>query len=155
MLEETWQNADSQMCIDITDEDFTCMSFPEWSNPISGWLLCTDLDTTSYYWPMVGPSLGVIGVCLPLLRPIIIQCVFKTYPQSFRRVFSFGSSRHTIASKGRKFPGRPEHGFRNDSVRKLPSTEIAPSVSSLFENAIRKHCWREPICKATNTSRKR
>jgi len=38
MLEETWQNADSQMCIDITDEDFTCMSmsFPEWSNPTSG-----------------------------------------------------------------------------------------------------------------------
>ena len=32
-----------------------------------------DMFTPTLYWPMVESSLGIVGACLPLLRPIISE----------------------------------------------------------------------------------
>ena len=47
-----------------------------------------DMFTPTLYWPMVESSLGIVGACLPLFRPIISEiCPVR----SLREIISFPS----------------------------------------------------------------
>ena len=47
-----------------------------------------DLLTPTLYWPMVESSLGIVGACLPLLRPLFINTSPKTIFSSLRTMIS-------------------------------------------------------------------
>lgn len=49
--------------------------------------------TPIVYWPMVESSLGVVGACLPLLRPIFTDTSAKHTFSSLRAMLSFSSLR--------------------------------------------------------------
>ncbi len=31
---------------------------------------CTDMNSPIVYWPMIESSMGIMGACLPMLRPL-------------------------------------------------------------------------------------
>ena len=57
----------------------------------------TDLLTPTVYWPMVESSLGIVGACLPLLRPIFTDTRAKNIFSSLRTLLSRPSSRSSSA----------------------------------------------------------
>lgn len=52
-----------------------------------------DLLTPTVYWPMVESSLGVVGACLPLLRPIFTDTSAKEHFSSLRALISLSPLR--------------------------------------------------------------
>ena len=55
--------------------------------------------TPTIYWPMIESSLGIVGACLPLMRPIIQKMSPQDVFRSFRRVFEFSASRSNASLK--------------------------------------------------------
>ena len=51
-----------------------------------------DLLTPTVYWPMVESSLGIVGACLPLLRPIVTDTRAKKIFSSLRTMLLLSSS---------------------------------------------------------------
>lgn len=58
----------------------------------------TYLLTPTVYWPMVESSLGIVGACLPLLRPIFTNTSAKSVFSSLRAMVSLVSFRNHNAS---------------------------------------------------------
>ena len=59
------------------------------------WIALTypDMFTPTLYWPMVESSLGIVGACLPLFRPLIRNI----YPvRSIRKTISFPSGKKPL-----------------------------------------------------------
>ena len=52
-----------------------------------------DILTPTVYWPMVESSLGVVGACLPLLRPLFTDTSVRKFPSSLRAMLSLPSFR--------------------------------------------------------------
>ena len=57
-----------------------------------------DLLTPTVYWPMVESSLGVVGACLPLLRPIFTDTPARSIFWSLRTMLSLSSFRSNGAN---------------------------------------------------------
>lgn len=57
-----------------------------------------DLLTPTLYWPMVESSLGIVGACMPLMRPIFSQ-TSQSLLRSFRGMLSLSSSHSRPLSK--------------------------------------------------------
>ena len=79
------------------DEDLTCMCF----DPATDLYLAyyeKDILTPTVYWPMVESSLGVVGACLPLLRPLFTDTSVRKFSSSLRAMLSFSSLRSHHAS---------------------------------------------------------
>lgn len=55
-----------------------------------------DLLTPTVYWPMVESSLGIVGACLPLLRPIFTDTRAKNIFSSLRTMLSRPSSPESL-----------------------------------------------------------
>lgn len=49
------------------------------------------------YWPMVESSLGIVGACLPLLRPIFTDTPAKNIASSLRAMMSRSNVRTNSA----------------------------------------------------------
>ncbi|KAL9130162.1 MAG: hypothetical protein Q9175_007099 [Cornicularia normoerica] len=58
----------------------------------------TYLLTPTVYWPMVESSLGIVGTCLPLLRPIFTDTPVKSIFSSLRAMISLSSHRSNNAN---------------------------------------------------------
>ncbi|KAM0798588.1 hypothetical protein BDR22DRAFT_823268 [Usnea florida] len=74
------------------DEDLTCMYF----DPPTDLDLAyyeKDILTPTVYWPMVESSLGVVGACLPLLRPLFTDTSVRKFSSNLRAMLSFSSIR--------------------------------------------------------------
>lgn len=56
-----------------------------------------DLLTPTVYWPVVESSLGIVGACLPLLRPVFTDMSAKSILSSVRALISRSSLRTTSA----------------------------------------------------------
>ena len=48
-----------------------------------------DMLTPTLYWPMIESSLGIVGACLPLMRPILQKVSPHDVFQSLRSAFEF------------------------------------------------------------------
>ena len=57
-----------------------------------------DLLTPTVYWPMVESSLGIVGACLPLLRPIFTDTPARNIFSSLRAMMSRSSLRSNSAN---------------------------------------------------------
>ena len=47
-----------------------------------------DIETPFIYWPMVESSLGIIGACLPLMRPLVAGAASPGFMRKLRTVHS-------------------------------------------------------------------
>ena len=95
------------------DEDFTCMSIRKPANDELDLPLQKDLFTPTLYWPMVESSLGIVGACLPLFRPIVKDI----YPvRSIREIISFPSLSLTSSEKALKDVRILENGDNGSSA---------------------------------------
>ena len=45
-----------------------------------------DLQTPFVYWPMIESSLGIIGACLPLMRPLIAGAASHGFMRNLRTI---------------------------------------------------------------------
>ena len=50
-----------------------------------------DMLTPTLYWPMIESSLGIVGACLPLMRPILQKTSPHDVFRSFRSMFEFSA----------------------------------------------------------------
>jgi len=82
---------------------------------------------------MLESSLGVVGACLPLMRPILVEGVFVNAAHSIRSRLPFGFTRNTIPSRRCEFARELEDGVRNTSSKiPAPNTDdqlYAPQTS--------------------------
>lgn len=63
-----------------------------------------DLLTPTVYWPMVESSLGIVGACLPLLRPLFTDMSVRKFPSSLRAMLSLSSlRRHHAGAPSQEF----------------------------------------------------
>ena len=107
------------------DEDLTCkfLSLPQSNRDLAD--LTIDLLTPTVYWPMVESSLGIVGACLPLLRPIFTDTRAKNIFSSLR----------TILSR----PPSPSSSARTESLeyaKKEAGGIETPTTSHKFEEAL-------------------
>ena len=51
----------------------------------------TDMLTPTLYWPMIESSLGILGACLPLMRPILQKISPQVVFRSLRSMFDFSA----------------------------------------------------------------
>ncbi|MCJ1451294.1 hypothetical protein MMC28_001630 [Mycoblastus sanguinarius] len=65
----------------------------------SGAVDVTYIMTPTLYWPMVESSLGIVGACLPLMRPIFTKHSPESIFQTLRTLVSRPSSRSGSSSK--------------------------------------------------------
>ncbi len=56
----------------------------------------TYLETPFVYWPMVESSLGIIGACLPQMRPLFASAAFQPLLGNLEALYS--STRKQIGS---------------------------------------------------------
>lgn len=73
----------------------------------------TYLFTPTLYWPMVESSLGIVGACLPLFRPIISEL---PPVRSIREIISFPSISITSSKKSLKDARKLEDGDTSSSA---------------------------------------
>ncbi|CAF9929271.1 MAG: hypothetical protein ALECFALPRED_004287 [Alectoria fallacina] len=73
----------------------------------------TYLLTPTVYWPMVESSLGIVGACLPLLRPIFTDTPARDTFSSLRAMMSLSSLR----SNNAKTPSQDYDELESGSVR--------------------------------------
>ena len=52
-----------------------------------------DMLTPTLYWPLIESSLGIVGACLPLMRPVIQKISPQDVFRSLRSMFQFSASR--------------------------------------------------------------
>ena len=50
-----------------------------------------DMLTPTLYWPMIESSLGIVGACLPLMRPILQKISPQDMFRSFRSMLEFSA----------------------------------------------------------------
>ena len=50
-----------------------------------------DMLTPTLYWPMIESSLGIVGACLPLMRPILQKISPHDVFRSLRSMFEFSA----------------------------------------------------------------
>ena len=50
-----------------------------------------DMLTPTLYWPMIESSLGIIGACLPLMRPVLQKISPQVVFRSLRSMFEFSA----------------------------------------------------------------
>jgi len=80
--------------------------------------------TPTVYWPMVESSLGIVGACLPLLKPIVSEFgplhgfISMLYLPSTRSKGSKGSSQNALMEDSEKM----EEGISKTS---LVSSEVS------------------------------
>lgn len=58
----------------------------------------TDLLAPTVYWPMIESSIGIVGACLPLLRPIFTDTAVKNLWPTLRSMISLSSLRRNKAN---------------------------------------------------------
>ena len=78
-----------------------------------------DLFTPTIYWPMVESSLGIVGACLPLLKPVV-----SDFPviQSFRSILSSRSTSRASSQNLLKEQRKLEEGMSKST---LASSEVS------------------------------
>ena len=69
----------------------------------------TDLETRLVYWPMVEASVGIVGACLPLLRPLFVGAASHGFMRSLKNVniHSLNLNEETLKQLGDDSPGDP------------------------------------------------
>ena len=50
-----------------------------------------DMLSPTLYWPMIESSLGIVGACLPLMRPVLQKIPPRDMFRSFRSMFEFSA----------------------------------------------------------------
>ena len=84
-----------------------------------------DLLTPMVYWPMIESSLGIVGACLPLLRPIFTDTQASSIFSSLRTILSRSSSRSNSANVEAMVYAKMEAGgFGSPRVRVTESVEM-------------------------------
>ncbi|KAF6233129.1 hypothetical protein HO173_008673 [Letharia columbiana] len=83
----------------------------------------TYLLTPTVYWPMVESSLGIVGACLPLLRPVFTDSPAKSIFSSLRAMISLSSLRSNDARKP------------SGDYDKLEAGNVGASQNSLVDGA--------------------
>ena len=109
----------------VGNEDLTCMCFA----PPTDFDLAyheQDLLTPTVYWPMVESSLGVVGACLPIIRPIFTDTSFRKIPSSLRAILSLSSLRSHHASA----PSQEFHMLEAGTSRAYNHRQWEDSVGS-------------------------
>ena len=109
--------------IAVGNEDRTCTCSVRRSRP---WGLAyhkKDLLTPTVYWPMVESSLGIVGACLPLLRPIFTDTPAKNTFSSLRAMISRSSLRSNNATT-------PSQDYVNLEARNVRNPENHPSAGA-------------------------
>ena len=57
----------------------------------------------TFYWPFIESSLGIVGACLPTLRPIFRSTTLERLTSSLQGMLSFFSSRRSQSRSGRTY----------------------------------------------------
>ena len=75
-----------------------------------------DMETPAVYWPMVESSLGIVGACLPLLRPLFAGRTSNGFMRDLRSVIipSFAQStlsRNHLGDASTVVEDQPNHSF--------------------------------------------
>lgn len=84
-----------------------------------------DLLTPTVYWPMVESSLGIVGACLPLLRPILTDTRAKSILSSLRTMLSRSSSLSNSANvETMEYAKMEARGFQTPQVHNLENVEM-------------------------------
>lgn len=87
--------------------------------------LTIDLLTPTIYWPMVESSLGIVGACLPLLRPIFTDTRAKNLSSSLRAIMSRPSVRSGSANtETKEFAKFDAGGMGVGRVEKIEVAEM-------------------------------
>ena len=73
-----------------------------------------DLFTPTIYWPMIESSLGIVGACLPLLRPVVSEIASL---ESLRSIFSSSSITGASSRNTFKSPKTLEEGISKSSPK--------------------------------------
>ena len=106
------------------NEDLTCMCNMHCGRP----LLADhqkDLLTPTVYWPMVESSLGIVGACLPLLRPIFTDKPAKNIFSSLRAMMSRSSLRSDSANtESLEFAKLEAGDFRAPQIHKFKGGQV-------------------------------
>lgn len=99
--------------IDGGDVDFSCkMDQPFLS--LTKTNVRQDLFTPTIYWPMIESSLGIVGACLPLLRPILSEIASF---ESLRSIFSPSVSTRGSSREGFNSAKALEAGVSKSSLQ--------------------------------------
>lgn len=84
-----------------------------------------DLLTPTVYWPMIESSLGIVGACLPLLRPILTDTRIKSIFSSLCTILSRSSSLSNSANvKAMEYAKMEARGFRNPQVHTIENVDM-------------------------------
>lgn len=86
-----------------------------------------DLLTPTVYWPMVESSLGVVGACLPLLRPIFTDTSAKSIFSSLRTMLSLSSFR----SDSTNAPSQDYYRLEAGNIQTPQSQSVDGTTASL------------------------
>ena len=69
-----------------------------------------DALTPTVYWPMVESSLGVVGACLPLIKPLFTDTSARRIPSRLRAILSLSALRNNNANTPSTGRNKPEAG---------------------------------------------
>ena len=84
-----------------------------------------DLLTPTIYWPMVESSLGIVGACLPLLRPILTDTGAKSIFSSLHTMLSRSSNRSNSANvEAVEYAKMEARGFQTPRVHSFENVEM-------------------------------
>ncbi|KAG6993785.1 hypothetical protein G7Y79_00051g087050 [Physcia stellaris] len=91
-----------------------------------------DVLTPTVYWPMVESSLGILGACLPSMRPVFTGCSSRGFVRKLRSISYYSSSPSTT------YHDRVEHGTRtSDGDSAMTIAHMVPAKVYYPEDHIR------------------
>lgn len=89
-------------------------------------LTSTRILAPTLYWPMIESSLGILGACLPTLRPLVNDITPGIVIKSFKELMSFES---VASSSQRSAP------YVDEKVHVEISSATIPQVPMLFTSS--------------------
>ncbi|CAF9940665.1 MAG: hypothetical protein ALECFALPRED_008785 [Alectoria fallacina] len=86
-----------------------------------------DMNTPLVYWPMVESSIGIVGACLPLLRPLFVGASSNGFMRSLKsvKIASLNLNEDALKQLGDESPGAP--GSITDFSKFGSESTIVPS----------------------------
>lgn len=87
------------------------------------------MNTPMVYWPMVESSIGIVGACLPLLRPLFVGASSSGFMRSLKsvRIHSLNLNEETLKQLGDDSPAAP--GSTTAFTKFGSESTVVPSIA--------------------------